>query len=59
MPSEMKRLKQLEEENVRLKRLVAKLCPDKEMLQDVIRRNLQDLIGPVNWSDICCPVTVQ
>lgn len=38
MPSEMKRLKQLEEENVRLKRLVAKLSLDKEMLQDVIRR---------------------
>ena len=31
----MKRLKQLEEENVRLKRLVANLSLDKEMLQDV------------------------
>lgn len=30
MPSEMKRLKQLEEENVRLKRLVANLSLDKE-----------------------------
>ncbi|WP_242120327.1 IS3 family transposase [Sphingomonas lacusdianchii] len=38
MPSEMKRLKVLEEENVRLKRLVANLSLDKEMLQDVIRR---------------------
>jgi putative transposase len=38
MPSEMKRLKQLEEENVRLKRLVANLSLDKEMLQDVIKR---------------------
>jgi putative transposase len=37
MPSEMKRLKVLEEENVRLKRLVANLSLDKEMLQDVIR----------------------
>ena len=36
MPSEMKRLKQLEEENVRLKRLVASLSLDKEVLQDVI-----------------------
>jgi putative transposase len=37
MPSEMKRLKQLQEENVRLKRLVANLSLDKEMLQDVIK----------------------
>lgn len=40
MPSEMKRLKQLEEENGRLKRIVADLFLDKEMLQDVIRRKL-------------------
>lgn len=38
MPSEMKRLKQLEEENQRLRRLVADLALDKEMFQDVIRR---------------------
>ncbi|MDE2240246.1 MAG: transposase, partial [Rhodospirillales bacterium] len=38
MPSEMKRLKQLEEENIRLKRLVANLSLDKERLQDVIKR---------------------
>jgi putative transposase len=40
MSSEMKRLKQLEEENVRLKRLVANLSLDKEMLQDVFKRKL-------------------
>ena len=40
MPSEMKRLKQLEEENQRLKRVVADLALDKEMLQDVIRRKI-------------------
>ena len=40
MPSEMKRLKQLEEENSKLKRIVADLSLDKEMLQDVIRRKL-------------------
>ena len=40
MPLEMKRLKVLEEENVRLKRLVANLSLDKEMLQDVIRRKM-------------------
>ena len=38
MPSEMKRLKQLEEENGKLKRIVADLALDKEMLQDVIKR---------------------
>lgn len=40
MPSEMKRLKQLEEENGTLKRLVADLSLDKVMLQDVIKRKL-------------------
>jgi len=40
MPSEMKRLKQLEEENKRLKTIVADLSLDKEMLQDVLRRKL-------------------
>ena len=40
MPSEMKRLKQLEEENSKLKKLVADLALDKEMLQDVIRRKI-------------------
>src|SRR5215471_5620178 len=42
MPSEMKRLKQLDEENRRLKKLVADLSLDKEMLQDVIRRKIGD-----------------
>lgn len=40
MPSELRRLKQLEEENNRLKRMVADLSLDKEMLQDVIRQKL-------------------
>ena len=40
LPSEMKRLKQLDEENQRLKKLVADLSLDKEMLQDVIRRKI-------------------
>ncbi|MBU1830383.1 MAG: IS3 family transposase, partial [Alphaproteobacteria bacterium] len=38
MPSEMKRLRELEEENSRLKRIVADLTLDREMLQDVIKR---------------------
>ena len=40
MPSEVRKLKQLEEENQRLKRLVADLSLDKEMLQEVIRKKL-------------------
>ncbi len=40
MPSEMKRLKQLEEENMLLKKLVADLSLDKEMLQEVVRKKL-------------------
>jgi putative transposase len=40
VPSEVRRLKQLEEENARLKRMVADLSLDKDMLQDVIRRKL-------------------
>ena len=39
-PSEMKRLRQLEEENGKLKKIVADLSLDKAMLQDVIRRKL-------------------
>jgi putative transposase len=35
---EMRRLKQLEEENAKLKRLVADLSLDKTMLQDVLRK---------------------
>ncbi|MEN7538840.1 IS3 family transposase [Aurantiacibacter sp. DGU5] len=38
MPSEMRRLRELEDENGRLKRIVADLTLDREMLQDVIRR---------------------
>jgi putative transposase len=40
MPSEVKRLRQLEEENTRLRKVVADLTLDKEMLQEVIRRKL-------------------
>lgn len=35
---EAKRLKDLEGENVRLKRLVAELSLDKQMLQEVVRK---------------------
>jgi putative transposase len=36
--NEIRRLKQLEEENRKLKQLVADLSLDKEMLQDVLRK---------------------
>jgi putative transposase len=39
-PSELRRLKQLEEENSKLKRLVADLSLDKVMLQDVLSKKL-------------------
>jgi len=38
--SELRRLKQLEEENGRLKRMVADLSLDKQMLQDVLQKKL-------------------
>ena len=40
LPSEMKRLRELEDENGRLKKIVADLTLDREMLQDVIKRKL-------------------
>ena len=40
MPSEMKRLRQLENENSRLKKIVADLSLDKAMLQDVSSKKL-------------------
>ena len=39
-PSELRRLRQLEEENAKLKRLVADLSMDKAMLQDVLAKKL-------------------
>jgi hypothetical protein len=38
-PSEVRWLKQLEEENAKLKKLVADLSLDKAMLQDVLTKN--------------------
>ncbi len=40
LPSDMRRLRKLEGENGRLKRIVAELTLDREMLQDVIKRKL-------------------
>ena len=38
--SELRRLRQLEEENQQLKKLVADLSLDKQMLQDVLKKKL-------------------
>lgn len=40
MPSEVRKLKHLEEENMRLRKLVADLTLDKEMLSEVIKKKL-------------------
>jgi hypothetical protein len=39
-PSEARELKQLREENIKLKRLVADLSLDKAMLQDVLQKKI-------------------
>ena len=40
LPTEMKRLKFLEDENSKLRKIVVDLSLDREMLQDVIRRKI-------------------
>ena len=40
LPDEMRRLKQLEDENSKLRKVVADLSLDKAMLQDALRRKL-------------------
>lgn len=49
-PSEVRRLKQLEEKNTKLKKLVADLSLDKAMLQDVLQKNV--------WSAPFCKANV-
>lgn len=40
LPNEMQRLKALEDENARLRKIVADMTLDREMLQDAIRRKI-------------------
>ncbi len=40
LPTDMKKLRELEDENRRLKKIIADLALDKEILQDVIKRKL-------------------
>lgn len=39
-PPEMRLVKQLEDENAKLRKLVSDLSLDREMLQDIVRRKL-------------------
>ncbi|MEE4611550.1 IS3 family transposase [Serratia marcescens] len=48
-PSELKHMRQLEEENLRLKRLVADLGLDKAMLQDVLAKKKLTLARLCEW----------
>jgi putative transposase len=50
---ELRRMKQLEEENRKLKQLIADLSLDKAMLQDVISSKLQDLVVAASSSVTC------
>ena len=52
LPTDM-RLKLLEDENTKLRKLVADLWLDREMLQDVIRRKLLGLLASASWSTRC------
>lgn len=49
LPTEMRRLKQLEDENAKLRKVVADLSLDKEMLQDAIR----SLSRSASWLTRC------
>jgi len=45
-PVELRRLRQLEEENAQLKRIVADLTLDKQMLQDVLKKSSEGTATP-------------
>ncbi len=53
--AELHRLRQLEEENRKLKQLVADLSLDKHMLQEVIRKKLESRCSNANWPHFCKP----
>jgi len=58
MPSEMKRLRQLEEENAKLKRIVADLSLDKAMLQDVLAKCMVRLVRARGLVVLTVPVCI-
>jgi putative transposase len=56
LPDEMRRPKQLGDENNRLKKVVADLTLDREMLQDVIRRNVWSALSLQGFGVATTPV---
>lgn len=56
-PSELKHMRQLEEENLRLKKLVADLSLDKAMLQDVLAKKNRRWRACANGAGTCRHVT--
>ena len=52
-PSELRKLRQLEEGNAKLKKLVADLSLDKAMLQEVLAKKPPHLVAGANWSGTC------
>ena len=50
---QVREMKQLQDENGRLKQLVAELSLDKTMLQDVLRKKWRSRRGAGRWSSIC------
>ena len=47
--SELRELRQLREENAKLKRLVADLSLDRHILQEIVQKKLKGLASGVNW----------
>ena len=47
--TELRRLRQLEEENSQLKKLVADLSLDKQILQEVLKKKCESRFRGVNW----------
>lgn len=48
-PSEFRRLRGLDEENLKLKHMVAGLSLDRHMLQEVLRKRIISLICAASW----------
>ncbi len=56
--TELRRLRQLEDENQRLKKLVADLSLDKEMLQEVLKQKFRGRLRSVRRYIFCGKLTV-
>ena len=51
--AELRQLRQLEEKNRKLKPLVADLMLDQHMLQEVLRKKLQNPLSAGSWCRVC------